>query len=99
MGTTGGALDIPFDTYKNVSVQLNANSTLSLDAPSVQGHFQLRILHLGGPFTVDLPSTVFWQNATIYTPSGSGQEDVLNFFYDNSGRWLCGWGPNWAQVP
>jgi len=53
---------------------------------------------LSGAFTVTFPNTTLWPNGVIYTPSGSGETDIINFFKASSGDWYATAINNWQAA-
>src|SRR5690606_1983639 len=78
LGSVSGSVELPFDLYRNVSASIGGNTDFTFDAAAATGHYQLRVT-LSGAFTVTFPNTTLWPNGVIYTPSGSGETDIINF--------------------
>jgi len=89
-GSAGANLPVSFDEYQLIRATLTANCAVTLDAPPVIGHYQLKILtNASTPgYTVTFNTVVRWAGGTTYVATTAvNRVDFINLYWDGSTWW------------
>jgi hypothetical protein len=79
---SGAATTIDFDNGKNVKLNLNASTTLTLSNPR-GGRPAYIYIKQAGSFTITWPSTIKWRGAVAPTlTTGAGKRDVVALMWE-----------------